>query len=190
MSDMATAGQQPGGLPTLLLNAWVKIRTRHVLVVHELVAAVKECSGALRALNRRRKSDTMKAQRQQLGADLEILMDPLGVHFGWGGSLDQLMMLEVDDCPWQGVWSPSQLRGIAHLFETFPVMTVEDLLVHFAHRPGPKPSARGCAEQLVRTFPVVAVMLKCGASTHKHTQVLAIDSLNGYGGQYLSLIHI
>ncbi len=184
MSDMATAGQQPSGLPTLLLNAWVKIRTRHVLVVHELVAAVKECSGALGALNRRRKSDTMKAQRQQLGADLEILMDPLGVHFGWGGSLDQLMMLEVDDCPWQGVWSPSQLRGIARLFETFPVMTVEDLLVHFAHRPGPKPSARGCAEQLVRTFPVVAVMLKCGASTHKHTQVLAIDSLNGYGGQY------
>ena len=70
------------------------------------------------------------------------------------------------------------------MFETFPALAVKDLLMHSAHRLGPRPSARGCAEQLARTFPVVVVMLKCGAHTHKHTQVIAIDSLNGYGGQY------
>ncbi len=45
MLDMHAAGQQPAALPTLLLNAWAKLRTHHVLVMHELAVAVRECSG-------------------------------------------------------------------------------------------------------------------------------------------------
>ena len=117
-------------------------------------------------------------------------MDPIGVERGWGGGLEILDAAEYDGT-WCGVWSPSQLRSMVELFQLFPVLSVWELQNHFPYRPGPAPSARGCAEEVMRVFPVFAIVLGGGSAASKSIQLLAVDAVGGRGSAYFwSMMHM
>ena len=119
--SLSDIGKPVADLPPLLLHTWAKLRTRHV---HLFFCAVSN-------LVRQHKHQTLSKQRQRMGVEVELVMDPTGVERGWGGGLEILDAAEYDGtcC---GVWSPSQLRSMVELFQLFTVLSVWELQTSFS----------------------------------------------------------
>ena len=131
----------------------------------------------------------MKQQRQgTLRTAVTVLMDPNGVSLGWGGGLQ---LIEDQGDKWRGWFGPQQMRSIADLFRSFPVLTLRDIVCGHPLPPAAvPPPARGLAEELARVFPVVIVYLDKETS-YDNYQVFSLDGIRGpHSAHFWDAMHV
>ena len=88
------------------MHSWSKLRARHAFLVFDFAVVLTHAARALSNLARQYKFQTLGRQRERMGTEVEVVMDPLGLVRGWGEGWHLLDAAEFDGT-WRGVWSPS-----------------------------------------------------------------------------------
>ena len=100
-STLADGGKVISDLPELLVHSWSKLRAQHAFLAFDLAVALTDAARALSNLARQYKFQTLGKQRERMGTEVEVVMDPLGLVRGWGEGWHLLDAAEYDGT-WRG----------------------------------------------------------------------------------------
>ena len=89
-------GSVRNDLPDLLLQVWVALRVQHHVLVQATANACHDVTKMIAMLARKHKSNHLKDQRERLGAEAEVLMNPEAAGRSWGVALEELAEAELN----------------------------------------------------------------------------------------------